>query len=77
MMTNQFFLALCGYIKLETRKNGTEPHHFALEAKLYLRAIQSAFPAARELKTARLATQGESVNNMMPTTGIVNAHEGE
>lgn len=53
--TNHFFAALCGYIKLELLKGDTQLNHFALKSKLYLRAIQSAYAALRELNPARLA----------------------
>ena len=53
--TNHFFAALCGYIKLELLKADTKLNHFALRSKLYLRAIQSAFAALRELHPAQLA----------------------
>ena len=53
--TNHFFAALCGYIKLELLKGDTKLNHFALKSKLYLRAIQSAFAALRDLKPAQLA----------------------
>ena len=53
--TNHFFAALCGYIKLELLKSDTKLNHFALKSKLYLRAIQSAYAALRELNPAHLA----------------------
>ena len=53
--TNHFFAALCGYIKLELLKGDTKLNHFALKSKLYLRAIQSAFAALRELQPVQLA----------------------
>ena len=53
--TNHFFAALCGYIKLELLKGDTKLNHFVLKSKLYLRAIQSAFAALRELHPAQLA----------------------
>ena len=53
--TNHFFAALCGYIKLELLKGDTKLNHFALKSKLYLRAIQSAYAALRELHPAQLA----------------------
>jgi hypothetical protein len=53
--TNHFFAALCGYIKLELLKGDTKLNHFALKSKLYLRAIQSAYAALRELSPAHLA----------------------
>ena len=53
--TNHFFAALCGYIKLELLKTDTQLNHFALKAKLYLHAIQSAYATLQELNPARLA----------------------
>ena len=53
--TNHFFAALCGYIKLELLKGDTKLNHFALKSKLYLRAIQSAYAALRELNPPHLA----------------------
>jgi hypothetical protein len=53
--TNHFFAALCGYIKLELLKGDAKLNHFALKSKLYLRAIQSAYAALRELNPAQLA----------------------
>ena len=53
--TNHFFAALCGYIKLELLKSDTQLNHFALKAKLYLNAVQSAYATLRELNPARLA----------------------
>jgi hypothetical protein len=52
--TNHFFAALCGYIKLELLKGDTQLNHFALKAKLYLHAIQSAYATLQELNPARL-----------------------
>lgn len=52
--TNHFFASLCGYIKLELLKGDTKLNHFALKSKLYLRAIQSAFAALRDLHPAQL-----------------------
>jgi DDE superfamily endonuclease len=53
--TNHLFAALCGYIKLELLKGDTKLNHFALKSKLYLRAIQSAYAALRQLNPAQLA----------------------
>ena len=53
--TNHFFAALCGYIKLELLKGDTKLNHFALKAKLYLSAIQSAYATLRLLNPTRLA----------------------
>ncbi len=53
--TNHFFASLCGYIKLELLKVATKLNHFALKTKLYVRAIQVAFDALRQLERVRLA----------------------
>jgi hypothetical protein len=53
--SNHFFAALCGFIKLELLKSSTKLNHFALRAKLYLQAIQSAYAALRDLNPAALA----------------------
>ncbi len=53
--TNHFFAALCGYIKLELLKGATKLNHFALKSKLYVRALQTAFAALRDLQPVRLA----------------------
>ena len=53
--TNHFFAALCGYIKLEMLKVSTHLNHFALKTKLYVRAVQVAFDALRQLEPVRLA----------------------
>jgi hypothetical protein len=51
---NHFFAALCGYIKLELLKSATKLNHFALKAKLYLQALQSAYAALRKLNPTAL-----------------------
>lgn len=53
--TNHFFAALCGYIKLERLKIKTRQNHFALKAKLYLKALMSAFQSLRELNHTHLS----------------------
>ncbi|MGI8467963.1 MAG: IS701 family transposase [Pyrinomonadaceae bacterium] len=53
--TNHFFAALCGYIKLEMLKVETRTNHFALKAKLYVNALQSAFQTLRELNPVHLS----------------------
>jgi hypothetical protein len=53
--TNHFFAALCAYIKLELLKGATKLNHFALKSKLYVRALQPAFAALRDLQPVRLA----------------------
>jgi len=47
--TNHFFAALCGFIKLERLKMSTKLTHFALNSKLYLNALRSAFATLRTL----------------------------
>jgi DDE superfamily endonuclease len=53
--SNHFFAALCAYIKLELLKASTHLNHFALRAKLYVKAIQTAFNALNQFKPVRLA----------------------
>jgi hypothetical protein len=53
--TNHFFAALCGYSKRELLKGNTQLNHFALKSKLYVRGIQSAYAALRELNPAQVA----------------------
>jgi len=50
--TNHFFAALEGYIKLERLKVKTKLNHFALKAKLYARALRSAFDTLQALQSA-------------------------
>jgi hypothetical protein len=53
--TNHFFAALCASIKLELLNGNTKLHHCALKSKLYVRAIESAYTALRELNPVQLA----------------------
>lgn len=53
--TNHLFAALCAFIKLEMLKGATELNHFALRAKLYLRALEVAYSALGALNPVRLA----------------------
>lgn len=53
--TNHFFAALCAYITLEMLKSSTKLHHVALKMKLYVRALEVAYSALRELNPVRLA----------------------
>ena len=53
--TNHLFASFCGYIKLELLKISTRLNHFALKSQLYLRALQVAFEALRQLQPVRLA----------------------
>jgi hypothetical protein len=53
--TNHLFASLCGYIKLELLKISNHLNHFALKSNLYLRALQVAFDAFRQLHPVRLA----------------------
>lgn len=46
--SNHFFAALCAYIKLELLKLSTHLNHFALRAKLYLKATQTAFEMLKQ-----------------------------
>lgn len=53
--SNHFFASLCAYIKLEMLKVATKTNHFALKAKLYTNALQSAFQTLNSLQPVRLA----------------------
>ncbi len=53
--TYHFFAVSCGYLELELLKVSTDPNHFALKTKLYVRAVQAAFDALRQLEPVRLA----------------------
>jgi hypothetical protein len=53
--TNHLFASLCGYVKLELLKISTHLNHFALKSSIYLRALQVAFDAFRQLQPVRLA----------------------
>lgn len=52
--TDHFFAALCSYIKLELLRVTTSLKHFALKSRPYMRALQVAFDALRELQPTRL-----------------------
>ena len=53
--TNHIFASLCAFIKLEKLKVTTQCNHFELHARLYLRAVQSAFDELRLLRPVSLA----------------------
>jgi hypothetical protein len=53
--SNHVFASMCSFIKLEMSKVSTKTNHFALKAKLYLSALQSAFQKLNELQLVRLA----------------------
>jgi IS4 transposase len=53
--TNHIFASLCAFIKLEMLKRKSKLNHFALKARLYLHAVQSAFDALRLLQPVSLA----------------------
>ena len=53
--SNHVFASLCAYIKLEMLKVATNTNHFALKAKLYTSALQSAFQTLDSLQPIRLA----------------------
>ena len=53
--SNHFFASVCAYIKLEMLKVATKINHFALKAKLYVNALQSAFQTLDTLQPVRLA----------------------
>lgn len=53
--TNHCFAALCAYIKLEWLKTSTHLNHFAMKAKFYLTAVQTAYQALAAMQPIRLA----------------------
>lgn len=53
--SNHLFASLCAYVKLEMLKVSTHTNHFALKAKLYLRALRTAFDTLHQLQPIRLA----------------------
>lgn len=53
--SNHLFASICAFIKLEMLKVSTKTNHFALKAKLYLSALQTAFQKLNELQSIRLA----------------------
>lgn len=53
--SNHLFASMCAFIKLEMLKVSTKTNHFALKAKLYLSALQTAFQKLNELQSIRLA----------------------
>ena len=53
--TNHLFCSLLAFVKLERLKLTTRKNHFALKAKLYLKAVRSAFDELQQLKQAGLA----------------------
>lgn len=50
---NHFFASIYAYVKMEKLKMKTGLNHFALKAKLYLRAVRSSMDELARLKTAR------------------------
>jgi hypothetical protein len=53
--TNHLFCSLLAFVKLERLKLTTSKNHFALKAKLYMKAIQSAFAELQQLGQGGLA----------------------
>ena len=53
--SNHFFAALCAFIKLEWLKSSSHLNHFAIKARLYLAAVQTAFNALATFHPIRLA----------------------
>lgn len=52
---NHLFCSLLAFVKLERLKLNTSKNHFALKAKLYMKAVQSAFAELQHLKQGGLA----------------------
>ena len=53
--TNHFFASVCGYIKLEIFKNSSKLNHFAMKAKIYTNALQTAFAELQKLQLLKLS----------------------
>ena len=49
--TNHLFAALWAFVKLEQLKQATAKNHYALKAKLYVKALKAAFEQLQALKT--------------------------
>ena len=56
---NHIFASLVAFVKLESYRTSTHLNHFALKAKLYQRALQTAFQELQQLK---------STHPILPTT---------
>jgi DDE superfamily endonuclease len=52
--SNHFFAALCAFIKLEWLKSSSHLNHFAIKARLYLAAVQTAFQELAAFHPIRL-----------------------
>jgi hypothetical protein len=52
--SNHFFAALCAFIKLEWLKSASRLNHFAIKARLYLAAVQTAFRTLASFQPIRL-----------------------
>lgn len=53
--TNHLFAALWAFVKLEQLKQATDQNHYALKAKLYLKALKAAFEQLQTLKREKQA----------------------
>ena len=53
--TNHLFSSLCAFVKLEVLKIKTRTNHFALKAKLYMAALNTAFDELQHLQASKLA----------------------
>lgn len=53
--TNHFFASVCGYIKLEIFKVSNKLNHFAMKAKIYNKALQTAFAELQKLQLLKLS----------------------
>ena len=51
---NHFFACLCGYVKLEMLRISSSLNHFALKAKIYISALQSAFSELQKLQPLKI-----------------------
>lgn len=52
--TNHLFCSLLAFVKLERLKLTTSRNYFALKAKLYMKALRSAFAGLQQLKQTGL-----------------------
>lgn len=52
--TNHFFAALYAYVKLEMLKIKTSLNHYALKAKIYVSALQTAYQELQKLQPIHL-----------------------
>ena len=49
---NHIFLSVCGFIKLERLRLNYKMNHFAIQEKIYIEALRSAYQKVKELECA-------------------------